>query len=369
MNKENKRSRILMGILIMLTCLPSGLLIGFIGDRSGIGIFPIYLLFLASMGIALILQTALHEAGHMVFGLLTGFRFLSYRVMSLLVIKEEGRLKLKRFALPGTLGQCLMGSPVNKEKRPFFLYNAGGVIVNLIFAIINYLITFLAKSPYLAIFAAANGMYDLIMLISNGIPFDGNGIANDGKNIQEMRHHPSSIDTFYTMLDLNEMMAKGGRIKDAADTIFDLDDATLRSGSIGAGNIMWKENKLMDEHRFEEAEELLKQISEQDYPLLDYHKKMLLLDQKYLDCLNGRFEDITDKKTLQFLEGSRKSVLSVIRYFLVRAWYLKDEAELKRNREALKSLEKDYPFSGELKSEMELIGIAEEKLKQSLEEA
>ena len=97
MNKENKRSRILMTVLILLTCLPSGLLIGFIGDRSGVGIFSIYLLFLASMGVALVLQTALHEAGHMVFGLLTGFRFLSYRVLSLLVIKEEEGLKLKRF--------------------------------------------------------------------------------------------------------------------------------------------------------------------------------------------------------------------------------------------------------------------------------
>ncbi len=365
MNQENKRSRILMILLMMLTCLPSGLLIGFIGDRSGIGIFPIYLLFLASMGVALILQTALHEAGHMVFGLLTGFRFLSYRVMSLIVTKEEGKLKLGRFSLPGTLGQCLMSAPANREKRPFFLYNAGGVLFNLIFAVINYLIVFLTKSPYLAIFAAANGMYDLIMLFGNGIPFDGNGIANDGKNIQEMRHHPASIDTFYTMLDLNEIMAKGGRMKDASDAMIDLNETTLRGGAIGAGNLLWKENKLMDEHRFDEVEELLKQISEEDYPLLDYHQKMLLLDQKYLDCLNGSFEDITDKKTLQFLEGSRKSVLSVIRYYLVRALYLKDEAEVKRNREALQSLQKDYPFSGELQSEMELIEIAEEKLKQA----
>ena len=364
MNKENKRSRILMTVLILLTCLPSGLLIGFIGDSSGVDIFPIYLLFLASMGVALILQTALHEAGHMVFGLLTGFRFLSYRVLSLLVIKEEGRLKLKRFSLPGTLGQCLMGSPADRKKRPFFLYNAGGVLFNLIFAIINYLIVFLARSPYLRIFAAANGMYDLIMLFGNGIPFDGNGIANDGKNIQEMKHHPASIDTFYNMLDLNEMMTMGGRMKDVPDTMIDLEETTLHGGAIGAGNLLWKENKLMDEHRFKEAEELLKKIFEQDYPLLDYHQKMLQLDQKYLDCLNGRFEDITDKKMLQFLEGSRKSVLSIIRYFLVRALYLKDEAEIRRNREALQALQKGYPFQGELQSEMELIGIAEEKLKQ-----
>lgn len=351
-----------MGALIMLGCLPSGLLIGMIGYRADIDVFPIYLLFLLSMGIALILQTAVHEAGHMVFGLLTGFRFLSYRVLSLIISKEDGKLKLGRFSIPGTVGQCLMGTPVNTEKKPYYLYNAGGLIFNLIFMVFNYLIVFLSRNPYLAIFAAANGMYDLIMLIGNGIPFDGNGIANDGKNIQEMNRHPEAIDTFYSMLDINEMMMNGTRARDTSDDMIDLRETTLHTGSIGTSNLVWKENKLMDEHRFSEAEELMMQIRSNDYPLLDYHQKMLMLDQKYIDCLNGCFEDITDRKTLNYLQGTRKNVLSVIRYFYVRALYLKDEKELEKSRQALESLEKDYPFQGEYQTEKELIEIAEEKL-------
>ncbi|MBQ2658555.1 MAG: hypothetical protein IJF87_08320 [Erysipelotrichaceae bacterium] len=362
MNKRNKKNSLLMGALIMLGCLPSGLLIGMIGYRADIDVFPIYLLFLLSMGIALILQTAVHEAGHMVFGLLTGFRFLSYRVLSLIISKEDGKLKLGRFSIPGTVGQCLMGTPVNTEKKPYYLYNAGGLIFNLIFMVFNYLIVFLSRNPYLAIFAAANGMYDLIMLIGNGIPFDGNGIANDGKNIQEMNRHPEAIDTFYSMLDINEMMMNGTRARDTSDDMIDLRETTLHTGSIGTSNLVWKENKLMDEHRFSEAEELMMQIRSNDYPLLDYHQKMLMLDQKYIDCLNGCFEDITDRKTLNYLQGTRKNVLSVIRYFYVRALYLKDEKELEKSRQALESLEKDYPFQGEYQTEKELIEIAEEKL-------
>ena len=362
MNKRNKKNSFLMGALIMLACLPSGLLIGMIGYKAGIDVFPIYLLFLLSMGVALILQTAIHEAGHMVFGLLTGFRFLSYRVLSLIISKEDGKLKMGRFSIPGTVGQCLMGTPVSKEKKPYYLYNAGGLIFNLIFMVFNYLIVFLSRNPYLAIFAAANAMYDLIMLVGNGIPFDGNGIANDGKNIQEMKRHPEAVDTFYRMLDINEMMMNGARAKDIPDDMIDLSETTLHTGSIGTSNLIWKENKLMDEHRFSEAEELMKRIRSNDYPLLDYHQKMLMLDQKYIDCLNGCHEDITNKKTLNYLQGARKSVLTAIRYFYVRALYLKDEKELEKSRQALESLEKDYPFQGEYQTEKELIEIAEENL-------
>ncbi|MBR4461699.1 MAG: hypothetical protein IKS51_03865 [Erysipelotrichaceae bacterium] len=364
MNKKNKKNRLLMGILLMLGCLPSGLLIGIIGYKAGIDIFPIYLLFLLSMGIALVLQTALHEAGHMVFGLLTGFRFLSYRVLSMILSKEDGKLKLGRFSIPGTVGQCLMGTPTDREKKPYYLYNAGGLIFNFIFMVINYLIAFLSRNPYLAIFAAANAMYDLIMLIGNGIPFDGTGIANDGMNIREMKRHPVAIDTFYNILDSNELMSKGARARDIPEEAIDLREETLHTGSIGTSNLLWKENKLMDEHRFNEAEAFIKEILSKDYPLLDYHKKMLLLDQKYIDCLNGCFEDITDKQTLKYLEGARKSALSVIRYFYVRALYLKDEKELEKSRQAFITLEKGYPFKGEYQTEKELMEIAEEKLRQ-----
>ena len=255
-----------------------------------------------------------------------------------------------------------MGTPLGREKKPYCLYNAGGLIFNFIFLVINDLLAFFLKNPYLAIFAAANGMYDLIMLIGNGIPFDGYGVANDGKNIQEMKRHPEAVDTFYSMLDINEMMMNGARAGDISDDMIDLRESTLHTGSIGASNLIWKENKLMDEHRFSQTEELLKQIRSEDYPLLDYHQKMLLLDQKYIDCLNGCFEDIADKKTLNYLQGARKSVLSVIRYFYVRALYLRDEKELEKSRRALESMKKDYPFQGEYQTEKELIEIAEEKL-------
>ena len=362
MKNRQKGIKLIINTLSLLVALPSGFLVAMKGVKGGMDLLMIYLVLLVSIAIAIILQTAIHEAGHMVFGLLTGYRFLSYRVLSFFVSLEDGKLKTGKFSLPGTLGQCLMATPSDKERKPYFLYNAGGVIVNLISALLCYLVAFTAKSTVLAMFMAINGMYALIMAISNGIPYNGAGVANDGCNIKELHDHPETIDTFYNMLDLNESMLKGARTADVPKERIDLRETTLHSGGIGASNLLWQENRLMDRHHFKKAEELIKEISEKDYPLIDLHKNMLMLDQKYIDCLYGNFEDITDKKILKYLEASRKSVLAVMRYLYVRALYLKDEKEAEKNLQAFLAMEKGYPFPGEYQSEKEYMEIALEKI-------
>ena len=365
MANNQKGIKLIINVLSMLVALPTGLLVAMKGFKAGMHLLMIYVVLLVSIGLAVVLQTAIHEAGHMLFGLLTGYRFLSYRVLSFFVNLEDGKLKVGKFSLPGTLGQCLMATPLDRERRPYFFYNAGGVIINLLSALVCYLIAFTTKSTVAAMFMAINGMYALIMAISNGIPFSGNGVANDGCNIKELHDHPETIDTFYNMLDLNEMMLKGRRTADIPKEMIDLRETTLRSGSLGASNLIWQENKLMDKHQFKKAGELIQEIFEKEYPLIDLHKKLLLLDQKYLDCLNGRFEDITDKKTLKYIEGSRKSTLSVIRYLYARALYLKDEKEADKNLQVFASLQKDYPFQGEYQSEKEFMERAEAKLQKA----
>ena len=92
---------------------------------------------LVALLIAAYLQIVLHEAGHLVCGLLSGYRFVSFRIMSITLIKDgEGKLRFKRFKLAGTGGQCLMTPPANvaPEHLPTALYNAGGVLSNLLWA-------------------------------------------------------------------------------------------------------------------------------------------------------------------------------------------------------------------------------------------
>ena len=58
--------------------------------------------------VAFVLQIVLHEGGHLLFGLLSGYRFVSFRIFNWTLIRQEGKFRLKRFGIAGTGGQCLM---------------------------------------------------------------------------------------------------------------------------------------------------------------------------------------------------------------------------------------------------------------------
>ena len=71
-----------------------------------------------------------HELGHLIAGLLTGYRFVSFRIFSFMLVRSEGKWKIRRMSVPGTGGQCLMAPPRKKNGYyPFALYNLGGILL------------------------------------------------------------------------------------------------------------------------------------------------------------------------------------------------------------------------------------------------
>ena len=106
------------------------------GYSVGGKIMVLGLLLLAFYG-AIMVQLVIHEAGHLVFGLATGYRFNSYRIFNLMWLKEDGKIRFRKLSVAGTGGQCLMNPPdLQDGKMPVMLYNFGGAILNLISALI-----------------------------------------------------------------------------------------------------------------------------------------------------------------------------------------------------------------------------------------
>ena len=103
---------------------------------SAENITTLILLFLG-MYVAMFLQIIIHEGGHLVFGLLTGYQFSSFRIGSFMWINENGNLRFKRLSLAGTGGQCLMNPPEMVDgKIPYVLYNLGGSVLNTLYAVL-----------------------------------------------------------------------------------------------------------------------------------------------------------------------------------------------------------------------------------------
>lgn len=154
----------------------------------------------------------IHELGHLAMGRLTGFKFLSYRYLSWMILKDEqGKYHFKRYSVSGTLGQCLM-IPPDDETMPIFWYNFGGVLFNWIGAILSLILMLLPTSDYIiaigVVGLSLNGLFGL----TNWMPTKG-GI-NDGNNYREAKRYPASRVAFYDVLKLNVQVTYGKHLSE-----------------------------------------------------------------------------------------------------------------------------------------------------------
>ena len=126
----------LVGILIGLVAAGAGLIlfgdmsfseyIGKFSQLNVIEVIGIPLLSLAFFLIAIFLQVSLHEAGHLMCGLASGYRFVSFRIFSFTWIRQGGKVRMKRFSVSGTGGQCLLAPPEKPDEEiPVTLYRWG----------------------------------------------------------------------------------------------------------------------------------------------------------------------------------------------------------------------------------------------------
>ena len=152
---------------------------------GGFGATSVYIALLEiAVGLLLgfFLSIAAHEAGHLVFGLMTGYGFVSYRVGSLTIVRSDSKLKIRRMKLAGTGGQCLMSPPEMKDgKYPFVLYQLGGAIFNLVFSAVFIAVAFAVSGPQaLRVILADIGLINLATALTNGIPLRLGAVDNDG---------------------------------------------------------------------------------------------------------------------------------------------------------------------------------------------
>ncbi len=234
--KQKLRKKGGKAVVIFLLCcfalgLSLGVGLGFLEDK-GVSIsipmpFPVkegleflYLvLFFVGMFAALAVHTAIHEAGHLVFGLWTGYEFLSYRVFSFTIVKKDGKLMWKKIKVPGTLGQCLMMPPEWKEDAPypFVWYNLGGGILNIATSLLVVPLFFL-NNVLLGWIAGVFIFVGVIFGITNLLPMTS-GLPNDGKNCLLCKKDRMNQKAFYLQLKLNMMMSDGVTVKDFSDEL------------------------------------------------------------------------------------------------------------------------------------------------------
>lgn len=94
-----------------------------------------------SIGLGFIMQVIIHEAGHLIGGALTGWKFLYLQLYRLVLVREDRKIKIK---VVNEIGyRCIM-YPLSIEIDAMF-YTIGGCMVNLLTAFIGVLILITAR--------------------------------------------------------------------------------------------------------------------------------------------------------------------------------------------------------------------------------
>lgn len=334
--------------------------------------FGRYLLAMAWLMLSLVLgglvQTVVHEAGHLVFGLATGYRFCSFRVGSWMLVKTDGRLGLRRMHLAGTGGQCLLAPPERTDgKMPYRLYNYGGVLLNLAAAALCGLLAWLCRGHWaLAVLLEGQVLMALGDAALNGLPLRIGGICNDGYNALLCRRDPAALDSFWIQLRVVEQQSRGLRLKDMPAEWFALPTEEQMTNELTAVRAILAENLAMDKGQLEEAARLCDWLEGPGKALVDLHRSLLLCDRVFCALVLGRTDAALlarwDAKPQRKFRRQMRTFLSVVRTEYAAALLQEqDMAKAARLREEFERCARTYPYKGDLQAEWELLALAQAK--------
>lgn len=257
-----------------------------------------------------ILLIVIHEAGHFVGGIITSYRFQSFRVFSYCIVKEDNKYKIEKRKIPGTSGQCLMKPPKNWTlDSPFFLYHAGGGIATFLVSMLSLLLFKLTSSPLAQIIFFILFGYGLILTIINLVPLQLPSSNNDGANILAIRRDKTAKETFFKQLECNAWLSDGRKLEDISEDYLKLSENAVWSEPLNYYLEWILYSKFLKEREFDKAEELLMKMEEAYHDMLPSKKiridserlYLLIIRQVDTDCINTFYKNVADKLRIQKL--------------------------------------------------------------------
>lgn len=320
--------------------------------------------------VALFIHIIIHEAGHLLFGLLTGYKFSSFRILSFMWIKENGKIKLKRHKLVGTGGQCLMSPPdIVDGKMPTVLYNLGGVFLNIITSVlflIGYLLCY--DVPFISTFFFAFAIIGFSTALINGIPMRTDSISNDGYNAFSLSKDKKALESMWFQLKVNEQLSKGLRPKDMPAEWFTVPTDEEMKNSIVAVRGVFTCNRLMDEGKFEEADALMAHLLEIESGIVGIYRSLMICDRLYVELISQNrqnvIEDMLTKEQKKFMKAM-KNYPSVLRtQYTLALLFEEDVKKAEEIKNTFEKVSKTYPHPSDIETERELIEKANQRISQ-----
>lgn len=309
---------------------------------------------------AFVVLVFVHEAGHLVAGLATGYKFVSFRIFNLTFLRIDGKLKLKSFGVAGTGGQCLLSPPDKRlEDIPSVWYNAGGVLANIVVLFIGIPVLFLCNNPFVIEFVAVFLMIDLLMIISNGIPMKLNGMGNDGYNLLHMQKDLKSKKSTMMQLRVNALIQQGMRPMEMPSELFPDEEVCSWKNPLEVAFPLAHASLLVDRMEFDKARSEFEEMYSHRGDIMQLYNFEIAGELAFCAMVTGDTElagRVLEPKVRKYIQTYSKVMSGKQRILFAMALYLEGDtakaSEIFRKLEA----EKDkYLLQGEVRSDLAIM--------------
>ncbi len=259
------------------------------------------------------LHVILHESGHLLGGLLSGYQFIMFRLFNTVWIKTEEGLSRREEYTPGILGQALMVPPKTEEgeETPFFLYHASGVLINVVTGALFILLGQRVSVEWLAYFFIVSSMSAFFLAITNAVPLRG----TDGYNIvQHFKREEASSEVSHLLYMYRDMVE--GASLESLQKYVDLDTHASLENPNAATMHSLRASYLLERKDFEGARKIYQALYENRDELFAGHRPGVVLNYLFTLLLTEPFHPdvpkLVDSKVYKQLKQVKQS--DYIRY-------------------------------------------------------
>lgn len=331
-----------------------------------------FLIFFISMHIVRNLLSFYHELGHLVFGLLSGYRFAYFQLLRYRIQKRNDRFEIVRKNSKSDLFQCIMAPPDTDFKTfPVRLFFLGGYLMVSLFILLFLSLAFLFPSMSLPRFLFLQFvLMGSIYVLIGGLPTNINGSRTDTYNALTIPKDFHARCAFFIPRLVTCYSLKNIRLRDMPEEWFYLpspDELTDKTHSrMCSYYIDW----LMDQGKFAEADEAMDYIFSHEYLFMGPYALLVSCNKIYLILVHTKkyeqvkffYNDFI--KNLMVKYGALPTVKRT--QYIIALLYEKDMEKAAYLKSVfLASKSQFYPT--EYESELELIEIAEACAKKEAE--
>lgn len=370
-SKKEKIKSVLLWIAVCLFSAGAFMLLGIaVGKnllKDGVDTSDLRMFFLKLVGILVLFivimyfQIIIHESGHLVFGLLSGYKFSSFRIGSFLIQNGRDGLEFKKYKISGTAGQCIMEVPeYNDGNFKYKLYNMGGVLMNLITAAIFGILLVFVQGRVMTVVSIIFVFHGLYFVVTNGVPLS-TSVPNDGMNVCMMTKDKAARKAFWVSLSTDKLLKNGIALKDMPAEWFEIPADCDKSNYLVGTLVCLSIQHFMDSDDFENAHKLIKAVIDKEYKVPQLAYAFIANDYAFLELKeNGEQADISflSEKSTDSILSKMKTTPDVLRTeYAIETLKNHDNEAASRVLELFNKTAETYPNPAEIEYNRKLISL------------